>query len=53
MTYKRVFELAQSYVPPDPLEQVSINWPAATWLQRRRAELAKQQLEGGEGDGNK
>ena len=43
MNFKRVFELAQDYVEPDPLEQVSITWPRNTWLSRRRSELASEQ----------
>jgi len=43
MNFKRILELAQDYVEPDPLEQVSIKWPASTWLQRRRRELASMQ----------
>ena len=58
MNFKRILELAQDYVEPDPLEQVSIRWPASTWLQRRRAELASEQgkearIERGDDNGEK
>ena len=43
MNFKRILELAQDYVEPDPLEQVSISWPKDGWLQRRRRELASEQ----------
>ena len=37
---QKIFLLAGSYTPPAEIDQtVSINWPAKTWLQKRRREL--------------
>lgn len=45
MNFKRIIELAQDYVPPDPLEQVSISWPRDTWLSKRRAIVRQAETE--------
>ena len=52
MNFKRIIELAQDYVEPDPLEQVSIKWPHDTWLSKRRRELASEQGKEANNGGN-
>lgn len=44
---QRVFLLSPAngapYIEPAEIDQAPIRWPADTWLQRRRKELAKKE----------
>ncbi len=46
--FQRIFELSRTngavYVEPEPYP---IKWPADTWLQRRRREIAEKEAENG------
>ena len=45
MNFKRILELAQDYVEPDPLEQVSITWPKNGWFRKRLAIVRQAETE--------